>query len=86
MAERPDYFWFTVLDKQCDHCRLAIIATHLGAVDRTPYGSNFAGVRYAKAAKRFDEPISVPLKDEILPHPNDDGTHVVPFARHASVR
>jgi hypothetical protein len=28
----------------------------------------------------------VPLKDEILPYPNDDGTHAIPFARHASVR
>jgi hypothetical protein len=41
---------------------------------------------HPRALKRFDEPVSVPFEHEILPHPNDDGTHAVPFARHASVR
>ena len=54
-----------------------LFAALLGAVDRTPYSSHFAGVRHAKPSKRFDEPLSVPLKDEILPFPYDDGTHSI---------
>ena len=75
-----------MFDEQGDHGRLPALAALLGAVDRTPYSSHFAGVRHAKTSKRFDEPLSVPLKDEILPYPYDDGTHAIPFARHASVR
>ncbi|MGB7009488.1 MAG: hypothetical protein WBD97_03670 [Pseudolabrys sp.] len=85
MAKRPDYLWFTVFDEQRDHGRLPALAALLGAVDRAPYSSNFAGIRHAKTSKRFDEPLSVPLNDEVLPHPNDDGTHAVPFTPHASV-
>ena len=86
MAKRPNYFWLTMFDEQGDHGRLPVLATLLGAVHRTPYSPNFTGVRHSKSSKRFGEPLSVPLKDEILSHPNDDGTHAVPFARHVSVR
>ena len=66
-----------MFDEQGDHGRLSALAALLGAVDRTPYSSHFAGVRHAKTSKRFDEPLSVPLKDEILPSPYDDGTHSI---------
>jgi hypothetical protein len=66
-----------MFDEQGDHGRLPALAALLGAVDRTPYSSHFAGVRHAKPSKRFDEPLSVPLKDEILPFPYDDGTHSI---------